>query len=222
MFRLARGLSVVPGTPVAQGVSSLEVRWILPGRLEEAVAGWLRGWGPETETREDAYLVEPDLDGLSVKIRGGQALEVKAYRGSPGLLDLRGRARGHLQCWQKWSFPFHPPGRDSDGEAGWRRVRKHRLTSRFSTRGGQIGPAALGDGPQCAVELTEIRVDYRDWWSLGFEATGAANSGGAVLAGLEAAAALVFGQVLPRVAELRLDDSASYAEWLRTGMHHGA
>ena len=57
--------------------------------------------------------MDPPLPGLSVKIRGGGALEVKAYRGSPGILEVAGRARGHLESWQKWSFPYGPfsPGR---------------------------------------------------------------------------------------------------------------
>ena len=29
-----------PGSPAAEGVRSLEVRWIFPGQLETAVAGW--------------------------------------------------------------------------------------------------------------------------------------------------------------------------------------
>ncbi len=218
MLRLARRLRAVDGTPVAEGVSSLEVRWILPGRLDAATAGWLGRWGPETESRKDGYLIYPDMDGLSVKIRAGQTLEVKAYHGSPGILDFPGRARGHLQRWQKWSFPFHPFGRDTEHADDWRQVRKQRLTSRFSLAGGQIRPAAGGGGPgggaQCAVELTEIRMDCRDWWSLGFEATG---PGDLLRTGLESTAALVFSQVFTGGVELRLDDSTSYAEWLRTG-----
>ena len=48
------------------------------------------------------------MRGLSVKVRGGGALEVKAYRGSPGILEVAGRARGRLEAWHKWSFPFSP------------------------------------------------------------------------------------------------------------------
>jgi hypothetical protein len=57
------------------------------------------------ESREDAYLLDPQLPGLSVKVRGGGALEVKVYRGSPGILAVAGRARGRMESWQKWSFP---------------------------------------------------------------------------------------------------------------------
>jgi hypothetical protein len=73
-------------SPVTEGVRSLEVRWIFPGQLETAVAEWLERFPAESQSREDTYLVDPQLRGLSVKVRGGGALEVKAYRGSPGEL----------------------------------------------------------------------------------------------------------------------------------------
>ena len=69
-------------SPVAEGVRSLEVRWIFPGQLETAVAEWLERFPAESQSREDTYLVDPQLRGLSVKVRGGLALEVKVYRGS--------------------------------------------------------------------------------------------------------------------------------------------
>ena len=72
-----------PQNPVTEAVRSLEVRWIFPGQLETAVAGRVSRFPAGTDSREDAYLVDPRLRGLSVKLRGGQALEVKAYRGSP-------------------------------------------------------------------------------------------------------------------------------------------
>jgi len=62
------------------------------------------------ESREDTYLADPRLSGLSVKLRHGRTLEVKAYHGSPGILEVAGCARGHLESWEKWSFPGDPPG----------------------------------------------------------------------------------------------------------------
>jgi hypothetical protein len=208
MLRLARGHSTVPEGTVVEEVSSLEVRWILPGQLDLAVAGWFGRSGPESEAREDAYLIDPDLGGLSVKVRGGRALEVKQFQGSPGVRDCPGRARGRLQYWQKWSFPFDPSGQDTGDTGGWRRIRKQRRISRF----------ALVDEVRCAVELTEIRMHYQEWWSLGFEATGPA---GLLRSGLEATAALVFAQYLPADVELRIDDSTSYADWLRVLIRRG-
>jgi hypothetical protein len=94
-----------PESPVTEAVRSLEVRWIFPGQLEAAVARWFARFPATAESRQDTYLLDPQLPGLSVKIRGGGALEVKAYRGSPGILEVPGRARDRIETWHKWSFP---------------------------------------------------------------------------------------------------------------------
>jgi hypothetical protein len=202
-----------PGSPVTEGLRSLEVRWIFPGQLEAAVARWFGRFPAETQSRQDTYLLNPQLHGLSVKVRGGGALEVKVHRGSPGILDLPGRARGRIQSWQKWSFPVSPLRQDSGDPPGWQPVRKRRRISRFPLTSGPIEAPAPGlDGePRCAVELTEVCTHGQDWWTLGFEATGPAD----LLRGeLHATAALVFAQALPGGVEPGMDDSASYAEWL--------
>jgi hypothetical protein len=202
-----------PQSPVTGGVRSLEVRWIFPGQLEAAVAGWFGRFPAETESREDTYLLDPQLRGLSVKVRAGGALEVKVYRGSPGILEVAGRARGRMESWQKWSFPFSPLSQDSADPAGWRPVRKRRRISRFALASGRIvapGPG-LGGEPRCEAELTEVRTGGRDWWTLGFEATGPADL---LRSALEATAALVFAQALPGGVEPGPDESRSYAEWL--------
>jgi hypothetical protein len=194
-----------------EGVHSLEVRWILPGQLTAAAAGWFGRFPAETRLVEDAYLLDPHLPGLSVKMRGGRALEVKAYRGSPGLLKLAGRAHGRLESWQKWSFSHGPAGHGSSDPAGWRPVSKRRRISWFSQATG-VGAPGLGDEPRCAVELTEVNVRGEAWWTLGFEATGPAE---ALRSELDAAAALVFAQAPPGGLELGMDDCKSYAQWLR-------
>ena len=189
------------------------MRWIFPGQMEAAVAGWFGRFPAGTESRQDTYLLDPQLPGLSVKVRGGGALEVKAYRGSPGILEVPGRARGRLESWQKWSFPSSPPRPDSAGPAGWRPVRKRRRISRFSLASGRIVVHAqeLGRQPQCEVELTEVHMRGQHWWTLGFEATGPASL---LRSTIEAAAALVFAQALPGGMEPGPDESTSYAQWL--------
>jgi hypothetical protein len=209
--------SAVPEGAFIEGLPSLEVRWIFPGQLDTAVAGWFPGSQPEVESREDAYLLDPGMGGLSVKVRAGRALEVKTFLGSPGILDLPGRARGRMQYWRKWSFPFSPLSLGNIDPGGWRRVSKQRRVIWFSPSGEQIAraPAVQGHAgreARCAVELTELRFQRQDWWSLGLEATGPAES---LRHGLEATAALVFTRAPPGGVDLRIDDSRSYAEWLR-------
>jgi hypothetical protein len=156
------------------------------------------------------------LPGLSVKVRGGGALEVKVFRGSPGMLEVAEHARGQMEFWQKWSFPFRPLSQHSADPAGWRPVRKRRRISRFSSAGGQMVALAgrLGGERGCEVELTEVRTGGQDWWTLGFEATG---PGELLRSELQAAAALVFAQALPSGAQPGPDESSSYAQWLRLG-----
>ena len=127
-----------PESPVTEAVCSLEVRWIFPGQLETAVARWFARFPATVESRLDTYLLDPPLRGLSVKVRGGGALEVKVYRGSPGTLEVAGRARGRMETWHKWSFPFSPLSPGVGDPPGWRPVRKRRRISRFSLASGQI------------------------------------------------------------------------------------
>jgi hypothetical protein len=210
-----------PDSPVSEGVRSLEVRWIFPGQLTAAVARWFGRFPAAMESREDTYLLDPPLSGLSVKVRGGGALEVKVFHGSPGMLEVAGRARGQMESWQKWSFPFRPLGQHSADPADWRPVCKRRRISRFSFAGGHMVAlaAGLGDERKCEVELTEVRTDAQDWWTLGFEATGPADL---LRSELEATATLVFAQALPSGAQPGPDESSSYAQWLRRGADSNA
>jgi hypothetical protein len=201
-----------PTILVTEGVRSLEVRWIFPGPLGPAVTGWFQRFPARTESRHDSYLLDPQLSGLSVKVRGGGALEVKVYRGSPGILDIPG-VRGRMEAWEKWSFPFSAPSQDRANQAGWRPVLKERRISEFSLTSGQTvapGPG-MNHEPRCAVELTEVRTSGQYWWTLGFEATGPADL---LRRELEATAALVFTHPVPGDMEPGPDESRSYAEWL--------
>ena len=100
-----------PQIPVTEGVRSLEMRWIFPGQLESAVAGWFGRFPARMESREDTYLLDPRLRGLSVKVRGGGALEVKAYRGSPGILEVTGAPAGAWSPGRSGPFPSARPAR---------------------------------------------------------------------------------------------------------------
>jgi hypothetical protein len=189
------------------------VRWILPGELDAAVAGWFRRFPGWTESREDAYLIRPVLRGLSVKLRAGRELQVKLCYGCPGNLYAAGRARGRLESWRKWSFPFGPLGPYDAGPSSWAVVHKRRRISQFRLASGRImaGIPGRATEPSCAVELTEVSSGSETWWSLGFEATGPADLLRSMLQGT---AALVFAQALPADVEFGMSHCQSYVEWL--------
>lgn len=204
-------------------LDSLEVRWMVPGPLRRDLRDWFTRFPVTTEARYDIYLLRP-LPGLSVKVRGGDSLDVKAYRGSRGTLTMPGHCRGRLESWRKWSFPYDPEQAEDDRTAGWVTVRKSRRRSwiplpadrddapgdRSGDRTGNSGGDGLA-GTGCAVELTEADPGSQPWWSVGFEATGSAEL---LDRALRHAASLVFGCHFPAGTELSLRTSRSYAQWL--------
>ena len=185
-----------PEIPVTEGARSLEVRWIFPGQLEAAVARWFRAVpGQDGVTR--GHLPARAAAGWAVGEgpRGG-ALEVKAYRGSPGILELAGRASGRLESWQKWSFPVSPLSPGSGNPAGGGRSARDGASAGSHRAAGRSlrVPRGHSQEPGCEVELTEVHTSGQDWWSLGFEATGPRDL---LRSELEATAALVFAEALP-------------------------
>jgi hypothetical protein len=210
------GVPSLPDNPAIERAATLEVRWILPGQLEASMAEWFDRFPAVAEFQEDAYLLDPRLAGISVKIRSGRTFEVKTYRSSLGILDTAGRARGHMESWQKWSFPIASLSKVGEGPAGWTLVRKKRRISQFLAADGRIRAVLPGGGeePRCAVELTEVRLRDESWWTLGFEATGPT---GLLQSHLEATAALVFVCDLPEGIELGTESSMPYVEWLSLG-----
>jgi hypothetical protein len=211
---LGTGLSTGPeGHPVVEGLSAAEVRWILPGQLDAALLGWFARFPAGMSSCEDAYLTQPLLRGLAVKIGAGRMFEVKLYDGSPGILDTAGRARGRIEAWRRWSYPIGPLGPDDAGPPGWTVVYKRRWSVRFQLVRGRL----MADVPEqttesaCAAELTEVRTGGETWWSLGFEATGPAAS---LASTLEGTAALMFAEKLPGDVKLDMSHGQSYIEWL--------
>ena len=148
-----------PGSLVAEAVGSLEVRWIFPGPLEAAVAGWFTRFLAGTEPREDIYLLDPQLRGLSVKIRGAAALEVKMYHGSPGIVEVARRARGPGGMAEV-VLPHQPAPPGQRHPAGWRPVGKRRRISRFMQPGGQIVTPATGLGHEPGARWNSPRSTW--------------------------------------------------------------
>ena len=163
----------LPG-PVGGGVVSLEVRWIHPGRLPALLVERLEPFGEGIEVREDSYLANPVLPDVSVKIRGGAQLDVKAFRGSPGRLSLPGGTRGRLEQWEKWTFPLADVPQPLVDGGSWTRVEKARRRRSFAPADGGVVERRLADAasPGSSLELTEVSIDGVAWWTLGLEAVG--------------------------------------------------
>jgi hypothetical protein len=207
--------------PVATsgGTMSLEVRWIHRGRIPQAMMSWIGPFDAWIEQREDRYLVDPAAPELGVKIKGGVELDLKAFRGDLGILDLPGDGgRGHLERWEKWRFPLETVTLPSADGSSWAALWKTRHRRSFRLEGDRVveRPVTEAELPGCSVELTEFTAGREVGWTFALEAGG---EPGDLEPSLRAtAAALVEG---PRPPGLRFDlaDSMSYPRWLST--HRG-
>jgi hypothetical protein len=197
------------------GSWSLEVRWIRPGRVPPAMVGWLGASEDLTERRVDRYLVEPLRPELSVKIRAGVRLDLKAFRGSQGDLEVPG-GTGRIEAWEKWTFPVGPGALASYDGSSWRSVAKLRRRRSFRMEDGEPVERSLEEAELegCSIELTEFTVGRGTWWTVGLEATGSRDT---LERDLQATARRMFDGTLPDGAGLELEASMSYARWLGSG-----
>jgi hypothetical protein len=171
-----------------------EVRWFAPGRPPAPLDGRmdeLGATGPEGRT--DVYLCLPETEALGVKLRdGGAALEVKLRERALGKMEFSGGVAGSPELWQKWSFP-RGTSTDLGLPAGaWLEVDKARKLADLA----------------CQVELTELRAAGEEWWTLGFEASGARPDEDLT----EAVAAFFSRRDL--MADLKEARSCAYPAWL--------
>ena len=152
-----------------------EVRWFCEGPAPEEARAWFRAvaGAPPLETRTDHYVRPAAPDGLGVKWREGK-LEMKRLAEAVGEERFHVVVAGRVERWRKWSFPL-APGASLDRPAGdWVEVEKRRRVRYFAAEPAGVRPLALGErsAEACGLELGEVRVGGRVWWSVCFEAFG--------------------------------------------------
>jgi hypothetical protein len=164
---------------------SMEVRWFYQGTVPVEVAEWFHSdtnQAEEQPSRVDYYLYLQEIDGLGIKLREGR-MEVKRRQCQHGILRFHERAAGLVEHWRKWSFELSM----SEGElphslvpiSSWLGVQKERQLRKFRVTGDdRLVPVPAGEYPErgCSVELSSLRVEGQDWWSLCFEAFGDESS----------------------------------------------
>lgn len=202
-------------------LATTELRWFFAGTVPQSVADWFTAHvctDPPQPPRVDYYLRLDDDDSLGIKLRQGR-IEIKQRAASGELVQLGERAVGQVEAWRKWGFALadadaHLAGL-ADDAAHWLGVWKQRRWCLFDVgENGRITPAPMGTILErgCACELTEVRLTHAalPWWSLGFEAFGAAGDQRERL--LQVAQQFL---QLPHAPGLPAENSYSYPYWLR-------
>lgn len=156
-----------------------ELRWFYPGSLPATVRDWFwAAWDQPAvlpEAREDRYLRLP-CEYLNLKLRHEHP-ELKLRLKQSGELQISHWV-GRVEVWQKWSFQNSVEYLnlvDAETEAVWVGVEKVRSQQQYQTFPAQPPKAiSLEQQPEqgCRVELTELKAQDSNWWSLAFEAFG--------------------------------------------------
>lgn len=161
-----------------------ELRWFYPGTPPKKVTHWFKEHAPgevlgTPETREDLYLVIPGADYLNVKLRHDR-LEIKWRQEILGVEQVGDRWSGQLEKWGKCiceDLSAQVP--ENAVETGtWVGVEKTRSQRTYHFLGDSVEPVRENQWvPQgCNVELTQVKVRDRHWWSVGLEAFGEAEA----------------------------------------------
>lgn len=200
-------------------LTSLELRWFCPGKLPRPVDQWFQQECPgqilqSPDERVDHYLYIPDCDYMSVKLRQGR-LEVKWRQQALGAIAPLAHAQGQSERWLKWMCTNDDGENLTFGEqrltGPWLAVDKLRSQRKYRIHGHGSFTGVVVDEPLergCAVELTRLRLQAEDWWTIGFETFGSAL----LLSDLQGLAQQVL-QSYPGPT-LELSNSWGYPEWL--------
>ena len=198
---------------------TVETRWFYPGTVPPDVLAWYH-YGeraPEAQpTRIDYYLRLADHDDLGVKLREGR-IEIKQRAEQYGVEHLHEHVHGLVEGWHKWSFGVTDSGTGLNDLAGpspaWIAVRKARRLRRYlvTDDGNVFAMSGVETAPQgCNIELAELAIHGKTWWSLAFETFGPP-------AGLHATFTRVTQHILrgDAVPHLDAEHAYSYAHWLK-------
>lgn len=203
-----------------------ELRWFYDGILPTSIREWFGqaalGRGLEApQARKDRYLLVPNCDYLNVKLREG-SLEVKLRQESLGAFQVKPRWVGQIERWMKWSCDdaaiASPVSQRFSSDGQWMDVYKARQQCHYQLNADQSFQALSVDQlaeqsirQGCSIELTQLKTDRHEAWSIAFEAFGEGDRQLEVLHRLAEQVA-----DMPHSPALSLDHSFAYPHWLKT------
>lgn len=157
--------------------SSTEVRWFFEEGLPHNISEWFELFDPEyQDPRTDYYLNFTEKAQLGIKLRENN-IQIKPKKEDLGIISFLEKVEGHVWHYEKWSFPVVTNEEWTELVARpdvWVPVKKIRKIMRYTLEGGFPDRIAMDEQTNegCEVELSEVEVMDREFWSLAFEAFG--------------------------------------------------
>ncbi len=213
--------------------ASMEMRWFLGGEPPQSVRTWLddprfsvnseaaqrNGGG---RRRFDRYLLLPQVDSLSIKLRDGKTAEIKRRVADHGVHEISHHMIGRMTQWYAWTFDLARVEavrwRREPHDQYWVVVQKKRWRRKFEigphARVTPVDPNRTNLTQACVIEVSALTLRGHTWWSLGFEAFGDSpyNTELALRETLDSA--LSFSQRVSLPVRLGEQASLNYSAWL--------
>ena len=197
---------------------TVEVRWFYKGSESNDNYSKVFKNVPQFEeqpARVDHYHCFTSKGSMGIKIREGR-IEMKNRFRDYGIVLFNRQVEGKVECWHKWSFEINQTDSNYqkalDSNTSWVSVKKERKLCKYKiTKDKQVIvlPKSEYSKNACNLELTNISIRGKQWWSLGFEAYGDECS-------LYENLILVVKKIFSyeKLPHLKANDSYSYAKLL--------
>ncbi|MBL7128953.1 MAG: hypothetical protein ISS16_08210 [Ignavibacteria bacterium] len=197
---------------------TLEVRWFY--KDSESDDNYLKVFKnvlqfEEQPARVDHYYYFTSEGSMGIKIREGR-LEIKNCFRDYSIVLFNRQVEGKVEFWHKWSFEINQTDSNYqkvlDSNNSWITVKKERTLCKYKiTKDEQVSVLSNAEYSEniCNVELTNILIRDKKWWSLGFESYGDEGS-------LFENLILVVREVLSdnRLLSFQADNSFGYPQWI--------
>lgn len=196
-----------PPTPII--LVTREVRWFHSGPIPASVLEWFTDSGRlgVHERRTDRYDLASARDGIGVKQRSSESVDMKRSVSQEAGIELAPGLVGCVEDWVKVSRLLDDATATTD-------ERCVSITKDITTRRYILDEATIERGVEigCEVELADINSGGRRAWTLCFETIGPAHTRqSALLAGIEG---LLEETPLPDDLSFTTEESCGYPAWI--------
>ncbi len=161
---------------VLKMLNSIELRWFFKGAIPEDFVKFCNlSFKCKIEYRIDYYL-ELNCNYLGIKLRD-KRLEIKWRKNSNDIIRLLNQnISGNIESWVRWEWTDESSYKDIikfmdiNDYSPFIKIYKKRFQKKFIVRNTTLEEIHFDQRIfDCAVEVTELKINDQLWWSIGFD-----------------------------------------------------